>query len=280
MIAEAVDVAKSADVVLLFGGLNKSKKQDCESTDRVALELPYAQNRLITALAAVTDKLIYINISGNAVAMPWIDSVPAIVQGWYLGSEAGNSLASVLVGDVNPSGKLPFTFPVKLSDTGAHSMGEFSKEGEEHYGEGLLVGYRWNDAKDVAPLFAFGHGLSYTTFEYGKATINRKSMRSNGKVKITVPVTNTGNRSGKEIVQLYIADKQASVLRPEKELKGFAKVELQAGETKEVEFTIDAQALSFFDDKSHSWVAEAGEFEALIGAAADDIRTTVNFTLK
>ena len=280
LIAEAVDVAKSADVVLLFGGLNKSKKQDCESTDRVALELPYAQNRLITALAAVTDKLIYINISGNAVAMPWIDSVPAIVQGWYLGSEAGNSLASVLVGDVNPSGKLPFTFPVKLSDTGAHSMGEFSKEGEEHYGEGLLVGYRWNDAKDVAPLFAFGHGLSYTTFEYGKATINRKSMRSNGKVKITVPVTNIGNRSGKEIVQLYIADKQASVMRPEKELKGFAKVELQAGETKEVEFTIDAQALSFFDDKSHSWVAEAGEFEALIGAAADDIRTTVNFTLK
>ena len=189
-------------------------------------------------------------------------------------------MASVLVGDVNPSGKLPFTFPVKLSDTGAHSMGEFSKEGEEHYGEGLLVGYRWNDAKDVAPLFAFGHGLSYTTFEYGKATINRKSMRSNGKVKITVPVTNIGNRSGKEIVQLYIADKQASVMRPEKELKGFAKVELQAGETKEVEFTIDAQALSFFDDKSHSWVAEAGEFEALIGAAADDIRTTVNFTLK
>lgn len=280
LIAEAVDVAKRADVVLYFGGLNKAKKQDCEGTDREGLGLPYSQDKLITALTEVTDKLIFVNISGNAVAMPWIDSVPAIVQGWYLGSEAGNALAAVLVGDVNPSGKLPFTFPVKLEDTGAHSMGEFSKNGEENYGEGLLVGYRWNDAKDVAPLFAFGHGLSYTTFEYGEASINRKSMREGGSVTITVPVTNTGSRAGKEIVQLYIADKEASVMRPEKELKGFAKVELAAGETKSVKFEIEKEALSFFDDKQHCWVAEPGEFEALIGAASDDIRTSVSFTLK
>ncbi len=280
LIAEAVDVAKRADVVLYFGGLNKAKKQDCEGTDREGLGLPYSQDKLITALTEVTDKLIFVNISGNAVAMPWIDSVPAIVQGWYLGSEAGNALAAVLVGDVNPSGKLPFTFPVKLEDTGAHSMGEFSKDGEENYGEGLLVGYRWNDAKDVAPLFAFGHGLSYTTFEYGEASINRKSMREGGSVTITVPVTNTGSRAGKEIVQLYIADKEASVMRPEKELKGFAKVELAAGETKSVKFEIEKEALSFFDDKQHCWVAEPGEFEALIGAASDDIRTSVSFTLK
>lgn len=280
LIAEAVDVAKRADVVLYFGGLNKAKKQDCEGTDREGLGLPYSQDKLITALTEVTDKLIFVNISGNAVAMPWIDSVPAIVQGWYLGSEAGNALAAVLVGDVNPSGKLPFTFPVKLEDTGAHSMGEFSKDGEENYGEGLLVGYRWNDAKDVAPLFAFGHGLSYTTFEYGEVSINRKSMREGGSVTITVPVTNTGSRAGKEIVQLYIADKEASVMRPEKELKGFAKVELAAGETKSVKFEIEKEALSFFDDKQHCWVAEPGEFEALIGAASDDIRTSVSFTLK
>ena len=280
LIAEAVETAKAADVVLFFGGLNKAKKQDCESTDREALGLPYSQDRLIAALAEVTDRLVFVNISGNAVAMPWIDSVPAIVQGWYLGSEAGNSLAAVLVGDVNPSGKLPFTFPVQLADTGAHSMGEFSKDGEEHYGEGLLVGYRWNDAKDVAPLFAFGHGLSYTTFEYGEAKINRTTMKQGGEVTITVPVTNRGSRSGKEVVQLYIADREASVMRPEKELKGFVKVSLEAGQTKNVEFTIDSSALSYFDDKSHSWVAEAGEFEALIGAAADDIRTSVSFTLK
>lgn len=280
LIAEAVDVAKRADVVLYFGGLNKAKKQDCESTDRESLGLPYSQDKLIAALAEVTDRVVFVNISGNAVAMPWIDSVPAIVQGWYLGSEAGNSLAAVLVGDVNPSGKLPFTFPVQLADTGAHSMGQFSKDGEEYYGEGLLVGYRWNDAKDVAPLFAFGHGLSYTTFEYGEAKINRTTMKQGGKVTITVPVTNTGSRSGKEVVQLYIADREASVMRPEKELKGFVKVELEAGETKNVEFTVDSSALSYFDDKSHSWVAEAGEFEALIGAAADDIRTSVLFNLK
>ncbi len=280
LIAEAVETAKAADVVLFFGGLNKAKKQDCESTDRETLGLPYSQDRLIAALAEVTDRLVFVNISGNAVAMPWIDSVPAIVQGWYLGSEAGNSLAAVLVSDVNPSGKLPFTFPVQLADTGAHSMGQFSKDGEEHYGEGLLVGYRWNDAKDVAPLFAFGHGLSYTTFEYGEAKINRTTMKQGGKVTITVPVTNRGSRSGKEVVQLYIADREASVMRPEKELKGFVKVSLEAGQTKNVEFTIDSSALSYFDDKSHSWVAEAGEFEALIGAAADDIRTSVSFTLK
>ncbi len=280
LIAEAVEMAKKADVVLMFGGLNKAKKQDCESTDRAELGLPYGQDRLITALTEVTDNLIYINISGNAVAMPWIDSVPAIVQGWYLGSEAGNSLAAVLVGDVNPSGKLPFTFPVQLTDTGAHSMGEFSKNGEENYGEGLLVGYRWNDAKDVTPLFAFGHGLSYTTFEYGEATVSRKTMKNGGKVIITVPVTNTGSCRGKEVVQLYIADKKASVMRPEKELKGFVKVDLAPGQTEKVKFVVDTQALSFFDDKQHCWVAEPGEFEALVGAASDDIRTSVSFVLK
>lgn len=280
LIAEAVETAKAADVVLFFGGLNKSKRQDCESTDREGLGLPYSQDKLITALTEVTDKLVFINISGNAVAMPWIDRVPAIVQGWYLGSEAGNSLAAVLVGDVNPSGKLPFTFPVQLADTGAHSMGQFSKDGEENYGEGMLVGYRWNDAKDVAPLFAFGHGLSYTTFEYGEAKINRTTIKQGGKVTITVPVTNTGKCFGKEVVQLYIADREATVMRPEKELKGFVKVALDAGQTKEVEFTVDSSALSYFDDKSHSWVAEPGEFEALIGAASNDIRTSVLFNLR
>ncbi|MBQ5614604.1 MAG: glycoside hydrolase family 3 C-terminal domain-containing protein, partial [Tidjanibacter sp.] len=258
LIAEAVEAARRADVVLVFGGLNKASHQDCEDSDRYGLELPYAQDRLMAALAEATDNLVFVNISGNAVAMPWVESVPAIVQGWFLGSEAGNALASVLMGDVNPSGKLPFTFPVKLTDTGAHSMGEFGGRGEVVYGEGLLVGYRWNDAKDVAPLFAFGHGLSYTTFEYGEATIDKTSMNKKGSVTVTIPVTNTGKRAGKEVVQLYIADKEASVMRPEKELKGFAKVELEPGQTKEVSFVIDAEALSFFDDKKHEWVAEQG----------------------
>ncbi len=280
LIAEAVEAARRADVVICFGGLNKASHQDCEDSDRYGLELPYAQDRLIAALAEANDNVVYVNISGNAVAMPWIENVPAIVQGWFLGSEAGNALASVLMGDVNPSGKLPFTFPVKLTDTGAHSMGEFGASGEVVYGEGLLVGYRWNDAQDVAPLFAFGHGLSYTTFEYGEATIDKSSMNKRGTVTVSVPVTNSGAREGQEVVQLYIADKESSLMRPEKELKGFAKVALAPGETKEVSFVIDAEALSFFDDKKHEWVAEEGEFEALIGAASDDIRTSVAFSLK
>lgn len=280
LIAEAVEAARRADVVIMFGGLNKASHQDCEDSDRFGLELPYAQDKLMAALVEANPNVVYVNISGNAVAMPWVDSVPAIVQGWFLGSEAGNALASVLMGDVNPSGKLPFTFPVKLTDTGAHSMGEFGGRGEVVYGEGLLVGYRWNDAKDVAPLFAFGHGLSYTTFAYGDVTIDKTSMNKKGSVTVTVPVTNTGNRAGKEVVQLYISDKEASVMRPEKELKGFAKVELEPGQTKEVSFVIDAEALSFFDDKKHEWVAEQGEFEALVGAASDDIKGGVTFTLK
>lgn len=280
LIAEAVEAARRADVVIMFGGLNKASHQDCEDSDRYGLELPYAQDKLMAALVEANPNVVYVNISGNAVAMPWVDSVPAIVQGWFLGSEAGNALASVLMGDVNPSGKLPFTFPVKLTDTGAHSMGEFGGRGEVVYGEGLLVGYRWNDAKDVAPLFAFGHGLSYTTFSYGDVTIDKTSMNKKGSVTVTVPVTNTGNRAGKEVVQLYISDKEASVMRPEKELKGFAKVELEPGQTKEVSFVIDAEALSFFDDKKHEWVAEQGEFEALVGAASDDIKGGVTFTLK
>lgn len=280
LIAEAVEAARRADVVIMFGGLNKASHQDCEDSDRYGLELPYAQDKLMAALVEANPNVVYVNISGNAVAMPWVNSVPAIVQGWFLGSEAGNALASVLMGDVNPSGKLPFTFPVKLTDTGAHSMGEFGGRGEVVYGEGLLVGYRWNDAKDVAPLFAFGHGLSYTTFAYGDVTIDKTSMNKKGSVTVTVPVTNTGNRAGKEVVQLYISDKEASVMRPEKELKGFAKVELEPGQTKEVSFVIDAEALSFFDDKKHEWVAEQGEFEALVGAASDDIKGGVAFTLK
>lgn len=280
LIAEAVEAARRADVVIMFGGLNKASHQDCEDSDRYGLELPYAQDKLMAALVEANPNVVYVNISGNAVAMPWVNSVPAIVQGWFLGSEAGNALASVLMGDVNPSGKLPFTFPVKLTDTGAHSMGEFGGRGEVVYGEGLLVGYRWNDAKDVAPLFAFGHGLSYTTFAYGDVTIDKTSMNKKGCVTVTVPVTNTGNRAGKEVVQLYISDKEASVMRPEKELKGFAKVELEPGQTKEVSFVIDAEALSFFDDKKHEWVAEQGEFEALVGAASDDIKGGVAFTLK
>ena len=286
LIAEAVKEAADADYVIFIGGLNKSNNQDCEDTDREGQGLPYGQDNVIQALAKANKNLVVVNISGNAVAMPWVKEVPAIVQDWYLGSEAGSALAAVLMGDVNPSGKLPFTFPVKLEDNSAHALGEYTgKRSNEvidiKYNESIFVGYRWADKqKKVKPLFPFGHGLSYTTFEYGKPTADAKTMQADGKLTVKVTVKNTGDREGQEVVQLYIADKKSSLPRPVKELKGFQKIKLAPGESKEVSFTIEKDALSYFDDAQHAWVAEPGKFEAIIAASAADIKGVVPFELK
>lgn len=286
LIAEAVAMAREADCVIFIGGLNKSGGQDCEDTDRASLDLPYGQDRVIAALAEANSRLVVVNISGNAVAMPWVEKVPAIVQDWYVGSEAGPALAAVLMGDVNPSGHLPFTFPARLEDCGAHAVGEFVKERSREvvdveYKEDIFVGYRWADKqKKQKPLFAFGHGLSYTTFQFGKAQADRTTMGSDEVLTVTVPVTNTGALRGAEVVQLYIRDVESSLPRPVKELKGFCKVELNPGETKEVSFRIDRSALSFYDDSRSEWVAEPGRFEAIIAASATDIRSKVPFELK
>lgn len=288
LIAEAVAVAKEADYVIFIGGLNKSAHQDCEDADRKELGLSYGQDKAITALAKANKNLIVVNISGNAIAMPWVKEVPAIVQAWYLGSEAGSAIASVLTGDVNPSGKLPFTFPASLQDVGAHKLGEYpgtprsdgSPIVDQKYNEGIFVGYRWADKEKTKPLFSFGHGLSYTTFAYGKAVADKKVMGQDETLTITLPVTNTGCREGSEVIQLYISDLQSSLPRPVKELKGFSKIKLAPGETREVTFTIGKEALSFFDDTRHEWVAEPGKFEAWIGASSTDIRNKVAFELK
>ncbi|GJN61882.1 glycoside hydrolase family 3 C-terminal domain-containing protein [Elizabethkingia anophelis] len=295
LLNEAVALAKKSDVVIFVGGLNKSDYQDSEGHDRKGLGLPYNQDQLISTLAKANKNLAVVLVSGNAVAMPWVKEVPAIVQGWYLGSEAGNALAAVLAGDANPSGKLPFTFPVKLEDNAAHQMGEYPGNKEElaagkgkdqknpiniTYNEGIFVGYRWHDTKNIKPLFSFGHGLSYTTFEYGKVHADKTQMAQDGKITFTVSIKNTGKREGAEVVQLYISDLKSSVPRPVKELKGFEKINLKPGEQKEVSFTIDKSALSFFDAATHQWVAEPGEFEALVGASSSDIKTKMKFTLQ
>jgi beta-glucosidase len=287
LIAEAVRVAGEADYVIFIGGLNKSAHQDCEDSDRAGLGLPYDQDKVITELVKANKNLIVINISGNAVAMPWVKEVPAILQAWFLGSEAGTAIAAVLTGDVNPSGKLPFTFPAKLEDVPAHQLGEYpgnEKVGNivnEKYNEGIFVGYRWTDKqKKVKPLFPFGYGLSYTTFEYGKPVADKKTMSADDTITFTVSVKNTGTREGQEVVQLYISDKKSSLPRPVKELKGFDKVKLAPGEEKTVSFTITKDALSFFDDAKHEWVAEPGKFEAVIAASAADIKGVVPFELK
>ena len=286
LIADAVAKAAKADYVIFVSGLNKSKNQDCEDSDRKALELPYNQDAVIEALAQANKNLVVVNVSGNAVAMPWAQKVPAIVQAWFLGSEAGNSIADVLFGKVNPSGKLPFTFPAKLTDCPAHAFGDYlgTKRADENvydteYKEGILVGYRWYDTKKVAPLFAFGHGLSYTTFDYGKVRADHKRMKADETITFTVPVTNSGDVAGAEVVQLYISDPKCKVLRPAKELKGFAKVFLQPGETRDVTFTIGKDALSYFDAEAHQWVAEPGKFTAMVASASDEPRSTVDFTL-
>ncbi|MBQ8520628.1 MAG: glycoside hydrolase family 3 C-terminal domain-containing protein [Bacteroides sp.] len=286
LIAEAVKVAGESDYVIFIGGLNKSAGQDCEDADRKGLNLSYGQDEVIAALAKANKNLIVVNISGNAIAMPWVNEVSAIVQDWYIGSEAGPALASILLGDANPSGKLPFTFPVKLEDNSAHALGEFiyersNKVIDVRYNEGIFVGYRWADKqKKVKPLFPFGHGLSYTTFEYGKATIDKAVMNGDEVLTVTVPVTNTGNREGAEVVQLYISDLKSSLPRPVKELKGFEKVTLASGETKTISFMIDKEALSYYDDTKQAWVAEPGKFEAIVAASATDIKSKVRFELK
>lgn len=293
LLAEAVKIAQDADYVIFVGGLNKSNHQDCEDTDRSGLELPYGQDRVISELAKVNKKVIVVNISGNAVAMPWVNEVPCILQGWYLGSEAGTAIASILTGDTNPSGKLPFTFPVRLEDIGAHKLGEYpgnknelaksKHRGDtinEIYHEDIFVGYRWADKENIRPLFPFGHGLSYTTFAFSKPTADKKVISADDTISFTVNVKNTGSREGQEVIQLYISDKKSSLPRPVKELKGFQKLKLAPGEEKPVTFTIDKKALSFFDDTKHEWVVEPGKFEALIGSSSRDIRGCVAFELK
>jgi len=287
LIDDAVALAKTADYVIFIGGLNKSPHQDTEEFDRESLDLPYGQDKVIEALAAANANLIVVNISGNAVAMPWVKKVPAIVQDWYLGSEAGTALADVLSGDVNPSGHLPFTFPVRLQDVGAHQLGEYPSTRrdtveiyDERYNEGIFVGYRWAEQNRIKPLFPFGHGLSYTTFQIANLRANKTELTNDDSLTFTVDVTNSGAAAGAEVVQLYIRDEKSSLPRPVKELKGFAKVFLNPGETKSVSMTIDRTALSFYDDYKHAWVAEPGDFTALVGNSSANISTKIKFRLK
>ena len=286
LIAEAVEAAKDADYVIFVGGLNKSAHQDNESTDRLQITLPYGQEKVIEALAEVAKNLVVVNISGSAVAMPWADKVGAIVQGWYGGTETGNALADVLTGKVNPSGRLPFSVPFCYEDGPIKTERQYpgiKEPGDQywqtHYDEGVYVGYRWYDTKEIPVQFPFGHGLSYTTFEYSNAKAAKPSMTASGTLKVSVDVANTGDYDGAEVVQLYVADPEASIDRPAKELKGFEKVFLKAGQKKTVTFEIDAEDLSYFDADKHEWVAEPGEFQALFARSAGDIQTMVNFML-
>ena len=280
LIADAARAAADADVVLFFGGLNKDNHQDSEGADRIAYGLPYNQDAVIEALAAANPNLAVCLVSGNAVAMPWIGQVRSIAQCWFCGSEAGNSIADVIFGKVNPSGKLPFTFPVRIEDSPAHALGAYTCGKDVHYKESIYVGYRWFDTKGIRPLFAFGHGLSYTEFEYGEVNVSSK-VSANGVLKASVKVKNIGSRYGKEIVQLYIGEENPLLERPTKELKAFEKVSLAPGETKTVEFEIPVSDLAYFNADTHSWVLDSGhKFTAYFAAASDDVRGTADFIVR
>ncbi len=280
---EALALAKGADLILFFGGLNKNFQQDCEGADRITYDLPFGQNELIDDLLKVNKNLAIILVSGNAVSMPWLDKVPAVMQSWYLGSEAGSATANVIAGDINPSGKLPYSIPKKLEDNGAMSFGTISYPGDsikQIYKEDILVGYRWHDTKKIPALFPFGYGLSYTTFEYGKANTDKKEYGKDETIKVSVTVTNKGKVDGAESVQVYASQSKPSVERPEKELKAFKKVFLKAGETQTVELAVPIKDLAFFDEKSHNWTVESDQFTLHCAASSADVKSSVTVKIK
>ena len=276
---EAVQVAQEADVVVMVVGVDA--EWESEGYDRQNMDLPSngSQDRLIEAIVKANPNTIVVNQSGTPVTMPWADKVPAIVQAWYQGQEAGNALADVLLGKANPSGKLPTTFPKRIEDNPAYH----NWPGENYevvYGEGLFIGYRHYERAKIAPLFAFGHGLSYTTFVYGQATTSSTTLTDDETLTITVPLTNAGSRAGAEVVQAYVRDPKSSIPRPQKELQAFARVELEAGETKKVELTINKHSIGFYSTHHRHWMAEEGTFEVLIGSSSVDIRQKVSFEVQ
>ena len=283
LLADAVAAAGDADCILYIGGLNKSDGQDNEGTDRADIVLPYGQDELIEALAATGRPIVVVNISGSPCAMPWADKVNAIVQGWYGGSESGHALVDVLTGAVNPSGKLPFTMPLALADGPLKTERQYPgirEEGkrwwQEYYDEGVFIGYRWYDTQAIPVQFPFGHGLSYTCFELTDA----KLKGAGDGFEVSATLRNTGEVAGAQVVQLYIADTEASVARPSKELKGFEKVYLKPGESRQVKFTIGSDALSYFDAAAHDWVVEPGEFHALLGFSSAEICADLPFNVR
>jgi beta-glucosidase len=275
----AIAAAKSADVVIYIGGLNHDKGFDCEGYDRADMKLPYSQAALISQIVAVNPKTIVV-LEGTMVEMgTWLNKVPALLQAWYPGMEGGNALAAVLFGDVNPSGKLPCTFPKRLEDSPAHALGAYpDTNGTVTYKEGLLVGYRWFDTKAIDPLFPFGFGLSYTNFGYSNLKLLYGDLPG---IMVTAQfdLTNAGSRPGAEIAELYVHQDNPGLPRPEKELKGFRKVFLKPGETRTISIPLNRTAFAYYDPAQKSWVAEKGGFHILVGGSSRDLPLKDQFNL-
>ena len=264
------------DAALLFVGLNG--EWDTEGLDRPHMDLPGRQDELIERVAAASPRTVVVLQTGGPVTMPWLERVGAVIEAWYPGQECGNAIADVLLGKVDPGGRLPQTFPVRLEDNPAFPNYP-GANGRVRYEEGIFVGYRHYERQGIRPLFPFGHGLSYTTFEYGHLRLDAESIEPGDEITVTVELTNTGARAGQEVVQLYVRDEQACVPRPEKELKALAKLALEPGETRAVTLTLGMRALAFFDEGRAAWVAEPGTYEVLVGSSSADIRPRAAFRL-
>jgi beta-glucosidase len=281
--ARAVLAAKAADVTIVVAGLNRQRPFDCEGTDRKDLKLPYGQDALIQQVVQANPRTIVVLVSGGPVEMDaWLAQVPAVVQAWYGGMEAGTAIAGVLFGDVNPSGRLPCTFPKKLEDTPAFSGGARAYPGEngvEHYDEGLLVGYRWYDTKAVEPLFPFGFGLSYTSFTYSGLKLTAGSGPQGPVVSVEFEVTNTGERAGAEVAQVYVHQAKPGLPRPLRELKGFRKVFLKPGEKQTVSVPLGREAFAYYSPDQDGWVAEKDDFTISVGGSSRDLRLEGSFPL-
>jgi beta-glucosidase len=283
LVERAVRAAKAADVAIVVGGLNHDGTFDCEGVDRRDLKLPYAQDDLIQQVVQANPRTIVVLVSGGPVEMDaWLDRVPAVVQAWYGGMEGGNALARLLFGDVNPSGKLPCTFPQRIEDTPAYAGGTRAYPGEsgtERYDEGLLVGYRWYDTKTIEPLFPFGFGLSYTTFAYSNLQLVAGADPKDPVVTVQFDLANTGAREGAEVAQVYVHQASPSLPRPFKELKDFRKVFLKPGEKQTVSIPLGRRAFAFYDPSQRGWLAEQGTFRILVGGSSRDLRLESNFQL-
>jgi beta-glucosidase len=275
-IEQAAALAAASDVAVLCIGLGK--EWESEGYDRPDMELPPEQVDLLEAVADANPNTVVVLNTGAPITMDWLDRVAAVVQAWYPGQEVGNAIADVLFGDVNPSGRLPQTFPKRLQDNPAY-INYPGENGRVHYGEGIFVGYRYYDQKGIEPLFPFGFGLSYTTFVYSNLSIAAAEFKAPDGIRVSVDVTNTGARAGQEVVQLYVRDIVSTLARPEQELKAFRKVYLEPGESQTVSFELGHDALAFYDPRQRGWLAEAGEFEVCVGSSSRDVRARGSFTL-
>ena len=269
LVKEAAEVAAEADLALVMAGLPLS--YESEGIDRTHIDLPPSHNKLISAVAKVQPNTAVILTNGSAIAMPWVNEVSAILETWLGGQAGAGAIADAVFGKVNPSGKLAETFPVRLEDSPAY-LNFPGEDGQVIYGERMFVGYRYYDKRNIEPLFPFGHGLSYTDFVYSNLKLSSSDITENDQLQVTLTVTNSGKVKGKEVIQLYVADKESTVQRPVQELKAFDKIELEPGESKEVSLTLNNRDFSYYSKVYDRWLAESGEFDILIGSSSRDIR--------